>query len=231
MAAFLLVHGTFCRKSVWTDTADALIAQGHRVEALDLPSSGAVTADPGGLEDDAATVTRALDEAGEATVLVGHSAGGMVLAELADHPSIRHSVYVAALRPQRGQSVSDLLGGTIPGWIVVHPDEGVIQVSDDAEAVRRAVCADVEPERFLRDVYPRYVPTSLRSYADPSSAPAARHTTTYVVCEQDQALPPAAQEAMASTADRVERLPSSHSPLLSMPERLARVLDSAAASA
>ena len=41
MATFLLLHGGFCRNSVWKDTADALIAGGHRVEAPDLPSSGA----------------------------------------------------------------------------------------------------------------------------------------------------------------------------------------------
>ncbi len=94
--------------------------------------------------------------------------------------------------------------------------------------MRRALCADVEEERFLRDVYPRYVLTSLRSLVDVSSAPTAGHGTTYVICEQDRAVPPAAQEAMSSDADRVERLPSSHSPLLSMPGRLAEVLDRAA---
>jgi hypothetical protein len=155
----------------------------------------------------------------------------MVLAELADHPSVRHSVYVAALRPRRGQSIADMLGGEIPNWMVVRHDDGVVQVCDDPEVVRQAVCADVEQERFLRDVYPRYVPTSLRSFADASSAPTARHATTYVVCEADQALPPAAQEAMSSTADRVERLPSSHAPMLAMPERLAQVLDRAATEA
>ena len=231
MATFLLLHGAFCRRGVWNATADALLAAGHRVEALNIPSSGSNPSDLGGLEDDAATVARALDEAGPGTVLVGHSGAGIVLAALADHPAVGHSVYVAALHPQRGQSMADMLGGQIPNWMAVRPDDGVIQVSDDAEVVRQAVCADVEQDRFLRDVYPRYVLTSLRSLADACSAPAARHGTTYVICEQDQALPPAAQEAMSSTADHVERLPSSHAPLLSMPERLAQVLDKAAAGA
>ena len=152
----------------------------------------------------------------------------MVLAELADHPEVRHSVYVAALRPERGQSIADMLGGVIPDWMVVRPDDGVVEVSRDADLVRRMLCADVDHDRFLRDVYPHYVGTSMQSLADASSAPAAGHETTYVVCEQDQAVPPAAQEAMSSAADRVERLPSSHSPLLSMPQRLADVLESAA---
>ncbi len=172
-------------------------------------------------------MTRALARSGPGTVLVGHSGAGMVLAELADHPAVQHSVYVAALRPEPGQSAADVLGGQLPNWVRVRPDEGVAQAGD-ADVVRRALCADVEEERFLRDVYPRYVLTSLRSLLDVSSAPTAGHGTTYVVCEQDQAVPPAAQEAMSSDADRVERLPSSHSPLLSMPGRLAEILDRAA---
>ncbi|MGY1761790.1 alpha/beta fold hydrolase [Geodermatophilus sp. SYSU D00779] len=68
-----------------------------------------------------------------------------------------------------------------------------------------------------------------RGLADVCSAPAAGHGTTYVVCDQDRAVPPVAQEAMASGADRVERLPSSHWPVLSVPGRLAEVLERAAA--
>jgi len=229
MARFLLLHGGLCRKWIWEDTADALTSGGHDVEALDLPSSGPEPADLGGLEDDVATVTRALGRNGAGTVLVGHSGAGSVLGELADHPAVRHSVYVAALRPQRGRCLADVLGGRLPDWVRVRPDDGAAQVSEDAGVVRRALCGDVEEERFLRDVYPRYVLTSLRSLADVCSAPPAGHRTTYVVCQQDQAVPPAAQEAMAADADRVERLPSSHSPMLSMPGRLAEVLDRAAA--
>jgi pimeloyl-ACP methyl ester carboxylesterase len=230
VATYLLLHGGLCRHGIWRDTADALTSVGHRVEAPDLPSSGPDPATLGGLADDVATVTRALERTGPGTVLVGHSGAGAVLAELADHPAVRHSVYVAALRPQRGQSIADLLGGRLPDWVRARPDDGAAQVSDDADVVRRALCEDVPEERFLRDVYPHYVLLSLRSLADVSSAPATGHGTTYVVCEHDRAVPPATQEAMASGADRVERLPSSHSPLLSMPGRLAEVLGRAARS-
>ncbi len=229
MATFLLLHGGLARSWVWEDTADALTSDGPRVESLDLPSSGPDPAALGGLADDVAAVTRALERDGAGTVLVGHSGAGSVLDELADHPAVRHGVYVAALRPQRGRSLADVPGGRLPDWVHVHPDDGVAQVSEDAGVVRRALCADVEEERFRRDVHPRFVLTSLRSLADVCSAPAARHGTTYVVCEQDRAVPPAAQEAMASGADRVERLPSSHSPMLSMPGLPAEVLERAAA--
>ena len=231
MATFLLLHGGFCRHWVWKDTADALRARGHRVEAPDLPSSGPDPAHLGSLQDDLATVTHALDQAGPGTVLVGHSGAGFVLAELADHPAVGHTVYVTALRPERGQTLADLLGDAIPDWMLVRPDVGAVQVSQDADVVRAALCADVDQERFMRDVYPHYVLMSMKVLGEASSAPAAAHETTYVVCEQDQAIPVPAQEAMSSSADHVERLPSSHSPLLSMPDRLAEVLANAAPGA
>ncbi|MEV8563611.1 hypothetical protein AB0478_46070 [Streptomyces sp. NPDC051917] len=44
------------------------------------------------------------------------------------------------------------------------------------------------------------------------------------LCEQDQALPLAFQEAMAVRSERSYRLPTSHSPFLSAPARLARLI-------
>jgi hypothetical protein len=45
-----------------------------------------------------------------------------------------------------------------------------------------------------------------------------------VVCEQDQAIPVFAQEAMSSRAGTVLRLDAGHSPFLSQPAELAAVL-------
>lgn len=50
------------------------------------------------------------------------------------------------------------------------------------------------------------------------------HPTTYIICEQDNAVPTAAQEQMSAAADEVHRLPSSHQPMISMPGRLAELL-------
>jgi hypothetical protein len=103
-------------------------------------------------------------------------------------------------------------------------------ISGDLELVRQTLCADIDPERFAKDVHPRYVLTSLSSAATPSTSPPAQHPTTYIICEHDQAIPPQAQEAMSAAADHVVRLPSSHSPYLSMPSQLARALGGAISS-
>jgi pimeloyl-ACP methyl ester carboxylesterase len=132
-----------------------------------------------------------VDGIGAEVVLVAHSGGGMVLTEFADHPSVQHSVYLAALWPQKGQSATDLLGGQLPGWVAAR-DDGTIAVSSDLEVVQQTLCADIDAERFAKQVYPRYELMSLSSLASPSTAPVPQHPTTYIICEQDQVIPPQA---------------------------------------
>jgi len=226
MSTMLLIHGAFCRGWVWDETALALRAAGHRVEALDLPSSGPTAVSLGDLHSDVEAVMAVLNSIDDGVVLVGHSGGGMVLTELGDHPRVSHNVYVAALWPQKGQSVGDLLGGQFPDWMTARED-GAVQVAGEADVVHEALCHDVDRTRFVADIYPRYVLTSLSSLGAPSTAPDPLHPSSYIICEQDRALPPEAQEAMANAADHVHRLPSSHSALLSMPQRLADAIAAA----
>ena len=223
MTTFLLLHGAFCNSWVWAETAAAMRADGHRVEVVDLPSSGPDAALLGDLQADVAVVHETLDRIGTDAVVVAHSGGGMTLSELSNDAHVQHSVYLAALWPQPGQSIADLFGGQFPDWMVARED-GSVQVSDDVELARQALCADLDAERYSRDVHPRYVLTSLSSFGSPSSAPQLSHPSTYIVCEQDHAVPIQAQEAMSAAADHVERLPSSHSPMLSMPGKLSALL-------
>ncbi len=223
MSTFVLIHGGFCQGWIWAETAAALREDGHLVEVVDLPSSGTAAAKLGDLQADIAATGRILDNIGAGAVLVGQSSGGLVLTEFGDHPLVQHSVYLAALWPQKGQSVFDMVGDQPPAWMVARAD-GTVQVSGDIEEVRQALCADIDAERFAAQVYPRFVLTSVSSLIAPSTAPQPEHPTTYIICEQDQVIPPQAQEAMSAAADHVVRLPSSHWPFLSMPGRLASVL-------
>jgi len=227
VTTILLVHGAFCRSWVWDETALALRAAGHRVEALDLPSSGPTAGSLGDLHSDVEAVTAVLDSIDDPVVLVGHSGGGMVLTALGDHPHVRHSVYLAAAWPQEGQSIGDLFGGQFPDWMTVRED-GAVQVADEADVVREALCHDVDRNRFVADIFPRYVLTSMSSLVAPGAAPDPLHSSSYIICEHDRAIPPEAQEVVASAADHVYRLPSSHSALLSMPQRLADAIAEAA---
>lgn len=55
--------------------------------------------------------------------------------------------------------------------------------------------------------------------------------STYIICDSDNAIPVAAQEVFAERADDVQRLSTSHSPFLSQPAALARLIGSSLASA
>jgi pimeloyl-ACP methyl ester carboxylesterase len=224
MSNYVLVHGAFVSGSYWRDVAVLLEKEGHRVDVVgQLPSAGRDPAALGDLQADTDLVRQTVESGGESVVLVGHSYGGMVLTELANHPAVAHAVYVAAFWPTRGQSVMEILGGgPPPDWLIVR-DDGTLAFTDDLEVRRQIECGDVDAERAAETLR-NMVPQSLSSFAAPSTAPERDHPTTYIICEHDQAIPPAAQEQWAANADNVVRLPSSHQAMVSMPDRLAAVL-------
>lgn len=224
VSSYLLVHGAWSGGWVWDDLVPQLDQAGHDVTVVEqLPSAGIDPASLGDLTADAAHVRHVLDEMDGPVVLVGHSYGGTVITEFADHPKVRHSVYLAAFWPQRGQSQFDILGdGPPPAWIVPRGD-GSMALTDDHEVMREVLCADLDQERAAV-ILSRLVLESVSSHAIPSTAPDRSHQTTYVICEHDRALPVSLQEAMSANADHVVRVPAAHMVQLSRPEELAEVL-------
>lgn len=221
MSTLVAVHGGFAGGFYWQDVVDRLEQRGYTTAVIErLPSHGTDAGSLGDLTADAAHVRDVIDQIDGPVVLVGHSYGGMVITELADHPAVRHSIYVAAFWPDRGQSVSDILGGAMPDWIVAN-DDGTVGVGD-ASLVIEALGADIDEERAA-EIHRRSLPMAMSALATPSTAPTHTHPTTYVITEKDQALPPPAQEAMAQRADHVVRLPTSHWAMFAAPDDLASV--------
>jgi pimeloyl-ACP methyl ester carboxylesterase len=226
MSTYLLVHGACAGGWVWDDLAERLEKADHRVRVVErLPSAGT---DPGSLGDlttDANHVRQVLDTIDEPVVLVGHSYGGMVITELADDPKVRHSVYLAAFWPQRGQSLLDLLGDApLPNWFVPR-DDGALEITDDFELAWESLCADLDRDR-TRDMLSRFVLQSAAAFGAPSTAPDRAHPTTYMIAAQDSdnCLPVAAQEAMSAYADHVVWLSAAHMVQLARPDELAEAL-------
>jgi pimeloyl-ACP methyl ester carboxylesterase len=222
---YVLVHGGFVDGAYWADTAARLEKEGHRVLVAELPSTGTDAADLGDLYADATTVRAMLDTVDGPAVLVGHSYGGMVITEVADHPAIARTVYLSALWPARGQSVLDVFGELPPdGWIVPTTDGAAVTVTDDLDVAHGTLAADVDRTRFA-DVHAAFLLSSTSALGEASTAPDRTHPVTYVVLGRDNAIPPEAQEAMAARADDVQRIPgSSHAPMLADPEGLAALL-------
>jgi pimeloyl-ACP methyl ester carboxylesterase len=123
--AFVLVHGAWHSATCWTDVANELRLDGHRVLAIDLPGHGIHCRYPasyfsdgqvGLAEERSPLADVTLDQAAQAVIaalkhaqgrtkpiLVGHSMGGTVItraAELAPH-LIGQLVYLSAFLPTR----------------------------------------------------------------------------------------------------------------------------------
>lgn len=223
MNTCVAVHGSGAGGWYWDDVAPLIEKRGYDIVVVDqLPSVGTDPQALGDLHTDAAHVRSVVEAVDGPVCLVGHSYGGAVITELADHPAVRHSIYVAGYWPERGQSVADMLGDDLPAYVAVH-DDGTFGFTDDLDAVRQALFADIDEDRAAA-IHRRLLPQSLSALATPSTAPERTHPTTFVITERDQLFPPAAQEAMAQRADHVVRLPTSHTPMFSAPEELASII-------
>jgi pimeloyl-ACP methyl ester carboxylesterase len=97
-SAWLFVGGWY-----WDEVGEKLEQLGHNMTAAEqLPSSGTDPAQFGDLAADVADVREQLDALEGPVTLIGHSAGGVVITEVADHPAIGHTIYLAANVATRG---------------------------------------------------------------------------------------------------------------------------------
>lgn len=221
MANYLLVHGAWCDGSVWQPVADELRRAGHDAEAIErLPSAGDEPGALGDLYADAGHLRSVLDSAAEDVVLVGHSYGGMVITEVADHPRIRRSVYVTAFWPGKGETLLDIRSPHPRDWL--EAGDGALRITDDPAIAQEVLGADLG-DGFAQFHRNRRL-QSIASFACPSTAPARTHPTSYVVCERDQSIFVADQERMSAAADTVTRIDAAHMAPLSRPREVAAEL-------
>ena len=214
--SYLLVHGAWHGAWCW----DAVREHLPEAVAIDLPSDHVEGA---GFTDDVAAVRDALDGMTD-VVLCGHSYGGAVITEAGAHDSVRHLVYLCAFALDVGETVMTNAAPpseptTLMGALRFEGDDLVLD-PDGAAAAFYADCATTPVDRL--------VPHPRRAF-EVQVAAAAWHDTpsTYVVCTQDQAIDVGVQRFLAQRCTNVVELEASHSPMLSMPERVAEILRSA----
>ena len=178
---------------------ERLTAEGMRTVAVDLPSKGFETALLGDLHDDAEAVRAIVDAAGGPALVVAHSYGGLPVSEgLADCANAAHLIYLAAFMLERGQSLLGLRGGVEPDWWITSED-GRTYLPGDPKRVFYNDCPPEVAERAAAAL----VPQRKDAFTQELRAAAwERVPSTYVVCERDNAIPPAVQERMASMPTR-----------------------------
>jgi pimeloyl-ACP methyl ester carboxylesterase len=231
MSEFVLVHGAWHGAWCWEKVVPLLAARGHRVRAIDLPGHGADPKPPGQVswDDYMARMGETIASAQERPILVGHSLGGAVITGSADHwpERIRSLVYLCAILPDapdfmsRFQATSALTGGVRPA-----PDGSVLEL--DPKVVHEAFyhdCSAADAERAAARLRPQPA-GGFQMKVDLAPGRFGRVPRHYVECTDDRAIDIASQRKMhASMPCTVHTLAASHSPFLSMPDRLAEVLE------
>jgi pimeloyl-ACP methyl ester carboxylesterase len=209
----VLVHGGWADGSIWSKVIPILLKAGHKVIAVQLPLHS--------LADDVATVKRAIDLVGGSTILVGHSYGGIVISNAAyNNPSVKGLVYIAALAPKEGQSISSFIdfakfpkGSLIidkGGFVYLNPNLFLNAFQDIDPAQAKILAVTQKP--FNKSIL-----------AEKSGPPAWNQLPTwYQVSENDRNIPPALEHSFAKQMNATTlSLPSSHLSLLSHPNEIA----------
>jgi len=194
------------------------------VHTVALTSSGD---DPAVLEDmhsDADAIARTAAAIDGPIIVVAHSYGGVPTTQaLSRADNVARIVYLAAFQLEAGEALVTPNGGALMPWSRRRQRQGIgdyVEVITPMTTFYHDVEAAIAERAVAQLGYQSYA-----SMSQPLTATAWQTIpSTYVICEADNAISVAAQEAMARRADTVERLPASHSPFLSQPAALAALI-------
>jgi pimeloyl-ACP methyl ester carboxylesterase len=221
VTTLVLVHAGFGSPAELAPVIPELEALGHRAIAVDLPCT-----DPAAMLDDYA---RAVVEAMvgiEGRSCVEHSAGGATISLVPEQARVDRMVYVTAFVPEPGRSIVEVAGaGVLQTILAVSRDDGNGCRSFDLELLasmvppeeREAYLAFLEAMQRPQGWAAMELPWPGRSLPDVPCA--------YVLCTEDNILPPATQREMAAHLG-VEpfELASDHAVFALRPRELAQLL-------
>jgi pimeloyl-ACP methyl ester carboxylesterase len=227
----LFVHGALVRDGAWwwRPAADLILERtGARSTAIALPSCGETDApaSAAGLVEDAAALRAALDRV-DAAVVVGHSYGGTVIAEGADHPAVRHLVYVSSYLPDEGTPQA-AIGKDEPDPVSVAPGpDGTVSLAglDDAAFDARFL-HDVADPTVREAARSRVVQQAAAAFGTPTTHAAWRgRPSTALVCADDRSTSLGLQRLHSARATAAVDLPTGHHPFLSRPDLVADAME------
>ena len=228
---YVLVHGAWSNHNAWDGVAAKLRAAGAEVDALDLPGHGDDTTPVAQLTLSAYVdrVDAAIDAAGGDVILVGHSAGGVVISQAAENrpDAIRSVVFVGAFVPTTGQNLFALSMMDAGSKIGPSLENKGATLGIDPTAFPDLFCADCDPDARA---------ALIAGYRDEAAEPFTEAVTlsasfgglakTYIHTTNDQVISPAFQLQMTQATPMAHEhdLATSHMAMLADPDDLAALL-------
>jgi len=203
MKSIMLIHGAWHGSWCWDFVEKGLINEGVETHSINLPFTG--------VEDDIASVSNAIDEIDNQVILLGHSYGGIVISGAAEAKrNVDQLIYLSAILLKAGESMQ--LSGS---KIQIDVDENLISSVKKSAAIQ-AFYADVDPnlaEASIELLRPFPIVAGSKGIGE---AWREKHST-YIICREDEAIPPELQYDMAKKADKIIEWECGHSPFLSKP--------------
>jgi len=219
-ATAVLVHGAWGHPGDWDDVVGALAEAAVPALVADLPTARAPEATT---TDDVEHVRALVAGAGGPVVLCGHSYGGIVVTGVGtDLPDASRLVYLAALVPDVGQSMADLVGdgpARSTSEVEVRPDGSTLLLDWASPSWDYPADALARMARHPRRPFAAGARGTAVEAAGWRDLP-----STYVLAERDASLPARLQREMAARCDRLVEVDAGHMVVHEHPDLVVEVL-------
>jgi len=233
MKTIILVHGAWADASSWDAVVPLLKAKGDEVITVNLKGHGKDETSFAEIsfqtyvdQVKAAIGTRSN------VILVGHSFAGLVISQVAeDEPAqIKELIFLAAALPHDGDSLLSLAqqdpGSHIGKSLTIDKEHGAAIIAKDAAA---DIFAADAPQQVQDYIAANLKPEPLAPLATPVHLTEKNFGSikkVYIHTANDHAISYPAQQYMVKNSQvaKVYTLQSSHTPFISMPDKLADII-------
>jgi len=222
VATVVLVHAAWADASSWNKVILPLQHKGMQVVAVQIQLTS--------VSDDMEIVRRSLKRVSGPIVLVGHSYGGAVItAAGSENRNVKALVYIAAMAPDEGETVGELLHRAAPhpsAPALVPDEDGFLWMSAKgfADAVAHESSAD---DALLMAATQK--PIAVKCVQEQMSKPAWKEKPTwFLLADLDRMIAPETQRFMAHRlGGHVRAVEVDHTPLASAPDRVVEIITEA----